>query len=335
MKNRITLIFAVLCYYCGIDSLLYYLNRKSKRIITFHNVMPENLLPEGKKIGLTETEETFAMKIREMEKHFTLSADVDNSRTLTITFDDGYRNEYEIAKKYAPNGIIFVSGKVMNNTEPSKTLTIDLLMHWMELVPEGKYIVDYATMVKRVLEVTSDNRQWLWQKVLWPSFVADAETMGHGLLVALDKVYPIKDVLAKCSPEYLRLRLTGFSQEELDNIKKDEWLFGWHTQEHFPLAALSSEQKEMEISLSAPEWMKKTVLSFPYGEMQSVDECCLQIAKLAGYPCAVSNLPYPNSMSGRFFLPRMTLSDNKYLLHLELSGAKYFIQSRKLLPQFV
>lgn len=56
MKHIIVKILAFLCYFLGIDSIFYYLNRKAKRIITFHNVMPEHLLPEGQRIGLTETE---------------------------------------------------------------------------------------------------------------------------------------------------------------------------------------------------------------------------------------------------------------------------------------
>ena len=232
MKKILTYLIAVFSYYLGIDNLFYFLNRKAKRIVTFHNVMPADVLPEGKKIGLTDTEDTFAMKIREMKKHFSFSTDVQDASTLTITFDDGYRNEYEIAKKLLGDdvkGLIFVSGQLINNNDPAKALIIDVIMHWTELVPNGIYIVEYPTLVQKKFSVTDDNRQWLWQKFFWPSFVLDHNKKGLGLLDALDKVYPMKRIFAKCSPEYLRLRLTGFTSDELNDIRKDGWLMGWHT----------------------------------------------------------------------------------------------------------
>lgn len=82
----------------------------------------------------------------------------------------------------------------------------------------------------------------------------------------------------------------------------------------------------------APAASKAVPLSYPYGEIQSVDIECQEIAKNAGYSCAVSNLPDANTMSSKFFLPRITLSDNKYLLHFELSGVKYFMKNRSLMP---
>ena len=127
----------------------------------------------------------------------------------------------------------------------------------------------------------------------------------------------------------------GFTLAEIKAIRKEGWIVGWHTDEHFPLSKLSREQKCHEISEAASKEMLHYVLSYPYGEMQAVDAECIEIAKTAGYPCAVSNLPDPNTLTGRFFLPRFTLPDNKYLLHFELSGLKYFLKNRKLLKNYL
>ena len=318
-----TRLIALLSYYLGITRLFYFLNRRAKRIVTFHNVMPERLLPQGKTIGLTDTEETFAMKIREIQRFFTISNDLNDARSATITFDDGYRNEIEIAQPLMKNlpGIIFTAGHEINNSQPENSLTIDLLLHWTHLVPNGKYL-DF--------DVT-DDREILWQQVIWPRFVQDAENKGEKLLKTLDEAYPMKDILAQCSEEYLHLRLTGFSTDEIENIRKQGWLVGWHTQNHYPLSRLSTDDKQFEIDTAAPDDMKNVVLSYPYGENASVDAECLKIAENAGYPCAVSNLINTGSMHGKFFLPRITLSNDKYLLHFELSGVKHFLKTRKLL----
>lgn len=59
MKQKVVKLIAVLCYWLGFDALFYFLNKKAKRIITFHNVIPASLLPQGRSIGLTDTEESF------------------------------------------------------------------------------------------------------------------------------------------------------------------------------------------------------------------------------------------------------------------------------------
>lgn len=64
MRQSITIFIAILSYYSGLTRLFYHLNRKAKRIITFHNVMPFSTLPSGRSIGLTDTEETFRKKVK-------------------------------------------------------------------------------------------------------------------------------------------------------------------------------------------------------------------------------------------------------------------------------
>lgn len=71
-------------------------------------------------------------------------------------------------------------------------------------------------------------------------------------------------------------------------------------------------------------------MSYPYGNPCEVGEGAIRIAQELGYPCAVANT---NEVEhGQYFLPRMALSADKYLLHFELSGCKHFIKYRRLLP---
>ena len=134
MKQKMVRIIAVLCYYLGLDALFYWLNKDAKRIITFHNVMPESILPQGKRIGLTDTEETFRQKVRLMKSRFKIGNDLSDARQLTITFDDGYLNQSEVAGRILKEegdlpAIIFAAGRMIDNAEPSKALVVDLLLH--------------------------------------------------------------------------------------------------------------------------------------------------------------------------------------------------------------
>lgn len=336
MKHKIVETLAFLCYWTGIDALFYFLNRKAKRIITFHNVMPEHLLPEGKRIGLTDNEEEFRLMIREIRKHFEISTDIFDCKTATITFDDGYKNQQEIASRilseFGCNGIIFGAGKVLNNDKPHEALVVDLLLHWTELVDNGNYVI--PQIQQGSIKITTDNRGLVWQKYIWPTFVKDRESKGQNLLDALDAVYPIKRIFAKCSPEYLRLRMTGITDAEITELRVKGWLVGWHTYSHYPLSSLSEEEQKREIDELAPFDMKSVVFSYPYGELASVNADSIRVAEEGGYPSAVSNVSIHNDMLSMHFLPRTMLfkTYTKYKIHFELSGAKYFIQNKKLLP---
>lgn len=337
MKQRIVKLIAALCYWMGVDALFYMLNRKAKRIITFHNVMPECLLPQGKMIGLTDTEECFRMKVRMLKKRFRISTDVLDRGSATITFDDGYKNQQEVAERILKEegnlpAIIYATGRMIGNTAPSEALVIDLLLHWTHLAPDGVYALNCSCAVVGQFEMTKYNRQQVWQNVIWPSFCKDGEAKGKVLLSALDDQYAMNDVLDLCDKEYLRLRMTGIDDKDIHDLRGKGWLIGWHTNEHFPLSKLSSEQKKREIA-DSPTEMKNVVFSYPYGELNSVDMECIDIAKEAGYPCAVSNVSAHNHLMSKYFIPRMMLDGNFYQCHMELSGLKYFMKNRTLLPK--
>jgi hypothetical protein len=58
----------------------------------------------------------------------------------------------------------------------------------------------------------------------------------------------------------------------------------------------------------------------------------VRIARESGYPCAVSNESGRNPLTGRFFLPRMSLHSDRYRLHFRLSGLEHFLKTGRLLP---
>lgn len=334
MRHKVVELIAILCYFLGVDLVFYYLNRRAKRIITFHNVMPKELLPEGKSIGLTDTEESFRLKVRIIKSRFKISTNVFDSGTATITFDDGYKNQSEIAGRILKEegnipAIVFATGRMLNNDKPCDALVVDLLLHWTWLAPNGRYDLSNSLGIR--FELTDDNRSNVWESVIWPAFICDYDIKGRNLLLQLSNMYSIERILFKCDKDYLSLRMTGISNDDITRLTENGWLIGWHTSEHFPLSKLDAKEREAEIS-NAPKCFKSIVFSYPYGETKSVNAECLLMAERAGFPCAVSNVCEPNKLTGKFFIPRMMLSDKKYLAHLELSGVKYFFLNKKLLP---
>lgn len=175
-----------------------------------------------------------------------------------------------------------------------------------------------------------DNRECIWQKYIWPTFSEDSTAMGSNVLEELNSQYDIEDVLSACDPEYLRLRLTGITKSDITTLHQKGWLVGWHTLNHYPLSKLDPAQQRNEIACS-PTYMKSVVFTYPYGEQISVNRDCQKAAESCGYPCAVSNLPF-SIHANKYFMPRYTLDNNKYLMHFELSGLKYFLKTKHLLP---
>lgn len=311
-----TRLVAIFAYWLGIDALFYWLNRKSKRIITFHNVLPDEMFREGVANGVSNRLSDFKKIVEMCKRRFSIDTDMFNARSLTITFDDGYHNQYEYAfktlREIGVEAYVFVSGDTKNGS-----LTIDKLLHWVSEAP-----IEY---------IPNSNRAAYWEYEIWPKFLKDSKTKGGEVLRELDAIYPYEKVLASLPEDYKRERLTGISEDELNEMRVSGWKIGWHTKSHFPLSRLTADETRAE--LTPPKEMKDVCLSYPYGELDCVDAGVIEIAKSFGYPCAVSNMIGDGKLRDQYFLPRMALSADKYVFHFELSGAKHFLKKRKLLAR--
>lgn len=142
-------IIAIIGYWIGIDALFYWLNRRAKRVLTFHNVMPDEMMIKGIDTCITDSFSDFKKMIGWIGKKFKFSVDVDDPKTVTITFDDGYKNEYEIAGKWLMSqnipAIMFTSGQVIN-AKAEDCLWIDK----RELEKSGVKMEDLPEEAKRL-----------------------------------------------------------------------------------------------------------------------------------------------------------------------------------------
>lgn len=304
--------------------MFYFLNRRAKRIITFHNVLPDEIMKDLPKAGCMDTVTDFKRIIDEMGRRFKFSVDIMDTNSATITFDDGLVSQYEIAGEIlkAKNipAIMFVAGDAIGAT-PETTLVTDRLIVWTYFAPD-------CAVQKAFGEVMP--REALWVKHVQPAYRADWQSRGRALLSRLEEICPLEEILALLPAEWVRLRLSGVTGRQLDDLRCRGWKIGWHTKSHYPLSMLDNAAKREE--LSSPEEYRSVVFSYPYGDMGSIGEDSLKLVEELGYPCAVSNDPDLSPHRGRFFLQRIALSANKYELHFVLSGLKYFLKSGRLLP---
>lgn len=328
MKKKFIYIAAVAAYWSGLNTLFYWLNRKSKRILTFHNILPESFFEKSLPNGVSNSDVEFKKIINEVARKYKFSTDVKDVSSATITFDDGYLNQYEVASRILDEmggvpAILFVSGKIMNNTTPNKALVIDQLMHWVAYAPNGEY---------KNFKLTTSNRAEIWNKVVRPLYTLNINNKGMGIYNELNSEYPFANLFSNLSRKYVELRLTGISDYQLEDLCRKGWKIGWHTWSHFPLALLPLKEKVVEISCPKDFYMDAP-FSYPYGELISVDEESIGVVKKCGYTCALSNILDGDRFRGKYFISRMSLPSNKYRLHFRLSGLEYFIKNWKLLPK--
>ena len=335
MKQKLVNVFAVLAYYSGLCALFYWLNRRAKRILTFHNVLPDAMMRPGVANGVSCSLSEFEKIIDGCSTRFGFSTDLFDAGTLTVTFDDGYHNQYTTAfaslRRRGIPAYLFVSGgclfeKAMHGRSPG--LVIDQLTHWIDNVPAGSYVLGPR---QQAVEIIDGNRSEVWENVLWPMFINDGVNMGRGVLKACDKAYPMEKVLEALPKNYVAERLVGVTWAECEEMMSAGWKIGWHTKSHYPLSRLSADDVEHE--LNSPAALRNECLSYPYGNWAEVGEEAVRMTRQMGYPCAVSNTNESSENATQFFLPRMALSADKYMLHLELSGLKFFLKKFKLLPQ--
>lgn len=324
-KSMIRKLIAVLAYFSGLDAVMYWLNRRAKRILTFHNVLPDHLMEGIPSVGCMERASAFRKKIGEVDKHFKFSIDFDDPTAATITFDDGTLNECEVAGKILGEknipAVIFVAGDVIDAT-PEKALVTDKLLVWNEFAPDEAVQKVFGTVVPR---------DELWVKYVQPAYRKDWQSRGRRLLARLEEVCTVESLLAKLPQEWVRLRMSGVTSSGIVALRQRGWRIGWHTWSHYPLGMLDSAAKRQE--LDSPKEYRGVPLCYPYGDIGSIGEESLKIAEEYGYPCALSNDPDYSPHRGCYFRLRMALPENKYELHMVLSGLKYFIKYRKLLPK--
>lgn len=316
-KDRIENILARAAYWSGLDRLCYRLTRNRKRVLMYHNVLPNYLFRDDLANGFSCSESKFRDDIRWIVRHLGgISNDMSDASKVAITFDDGICNQYEVAARVLREegnypAMIFCAGKALAAKRPEETLAVERVLCWLSNAPEDA-----------LAKIGVADRSAGWQRVLWPKFQDDVQTKGERVCAELDGIFPFKKIYSALPAEYLRLRMTGIGAKQLDDLRDRGWIVGWHTQSHFPLKLLSEEEQIQE--LTPPLKMKCLPFAYPYGDGGCVSLRTREIAKKLGYAVAFASCPQPNN--DPFFFSRYILSANRVEFWYHFSGARYFIR---------
>jgi peptidoglycan/xylan/chitin deacetylase (PgdA/CDA1 family) len=312
----------LICGLIGITALFYALNRQRRLVLTYHNIIPDELFDNALHLGVSHRLSEFEKQLDVVSERFNITTNLFSAgmRSCVITFDDGYQNNLLAAARLERKG---VRGMFFVPVEPvlsGNTLAIDRVMQWFSYAPPGVYRLDSET-----IEIVEAERReafsrfysWMRRKIeLWDR-VPDL----------LDACFPFSN-LPKLDERYEALRFRPMNRETLTELRKKGHAVGCHSWNHRPLASLSDAdlRADFESSAANNELFNVEVYSFPFGDAEEVDERAIRLCKFFGYNAGLANLS--NGGDNPMALPRESLprETNHYVLDAKLSGLESFIK---------
>lgn len=328
-------LLAKISKYSGFTSFCYFLNRDRKRVLAYHNIIIDDLFDNSMHLDHSTKESDFKAHLKIIQSKFDIDLNLSNKKSVTLTFDDGYLNQYLIGSKILDEinakGIFFFSEDLIKNC---RTLNMDLIQFWVSYVKEGSYDLKEANIR---IEIREGNRRKEWKKI--SNKLLEGDISLEELVNVLNKAYDINKIIDK-NKEIYELRFKSIKPKFLNNMKKKGHLIGAHSSKHNRLSDLSYEELKEDIELCKNELGKiynTDIFCYPYGSEDDISDRVIEEIKNSGFKKAFlyGNFPLKNFSYNEYLMPRMILPNttNKDLIHFTLSGAKNMILFRKRLPK--
>lgn len=322
MKKNLILIFYFLMMWIGIIRFFYWLNRDKKIILTYHNVIPDELYQNLPHLGVSHSQTIFEKQIAHIKKRFFYKSNI--SDTCLITFDDGYKNQLEIAAKtleeHDMQGIFFIS---FQSLVTANLLMIDKILMWVSYVPEGKYI-----LLTHEIYIKNDMRDAAASKIY--QLLLNNFKLWEQIESELDAAFSFSALQIETNLYYLRF--IPLNENDLKKLIQAGHIIGAHSWNHLPLSTLPTElQKEDFVRCAelSNKYCNSKLYSYPFGGLNEVSQITTEYCKEVGFKKAYMNinqLPNEQYYDLDFVIPRMSLPNesNRYLLDAKLSGFETF-----------
>lgn len=324
--------------YTGLTALCYFLNRNRKRTIAYHNVIPDKYWDNSVHLTHSMKESSFRKQIEVIKNRFNVDLDIDNPKTVTLTFDDGYLNQYTIASAILDESNLkayfFCVADLINKQNP---LDMDMLQYWISYVPYGKYNIEEVKLELNITDEESRKREW--QKI--------SDKLDEGIKLSdmksiLDRAYKFDELKKLNNNEMYQIRFSAIDTENIKKMKKEGHKIGAHTTKHLRLSTLNNYELIQDIRIckyNLDKLYNTKVFCYPYGSENDIPQSIIEILKQNSFTkaFAYSNGPLKNINYNDYFMPRIVIpdSDDEDLINFVLSGAKYFVTFRRLLPKLL
>lgn len=333
--SKKTIIVSKISKLIGFNRICYFLNRNRKRVIAYHNVIPDEHFDKSLQSVFSIKKSSLKKHIEVMNKNFDIGIDYLDPKQVTLTFDDGYLNQYAIASKlldeYNVKGYFFCAADLIESCE---TLDIDKMTYWFSYVPYGRYDLEEYN---ECLEIYSENDRGLkWDKI---QSLIDKNVPTYNIVKNLDKLYKFEDITI--NEELYNLRFKAIDKISLDKMKMNGHKIGAHSASHRPLSYMTKDDLKLDIlkcKNMLGEYYNTRVFCYPFGSPNEVNDNVIEEVKSNRFECAFSFGFYKKGKHyERFFMPRMELpdTDDEYVIDFMLSGAMQLIKYGRLFPKIV
>lgn len=316
----------ITAYHSGIFKL-FYLLKKQQVVVTYHNIISDDIFDKDIiHLGVSCSESAFVKQLSIISSRFKVTTEVGLSGTCIISFDDGYKNNLEIAAHHLNfrdiAGLFFIPASYFDNNP--RILWVDQILMWISYIPIGKYsILGNQFAITRA----SQSRSLVWQYI-YKKLLSDY-SMLEPLLYELNNHYPFKEFKSLLNNKMYKLRFEAMTVEDLDQIKKMGHKIGCHSYNHDILSLLNDEQLENDFSMCSSYSIKynSNLYSYPFGGKEEVSPAIITKCKKYGYSAAFLN--YEPENSDNYSLGRISLGNlkDKYFIEAKLSGFERYLKN--------
>lgn len=323
MKRHILKITYVLAWHLGILRLFYFLNRNRQLVLTYHNVLPDELFdPNLVHLGVSCSLSTFVAQIEAVHRRFAVTTEIGKPGTCMITFDDGYRNNLlaaeELAKRHM-TGVFFVPACYFSG---ERILWVDRLLLWVSYALAGTYTI----LGNRVRIDTPGSRQALWARLY--AALLDDYANKQRLLDELDQIIPFEELRETVGAAIYEQRFVGLDDADLEAMKRQGQKLGCHSWRHDILAKLSEDELDLDFAecRKLKSRYNTRLYSYPFGGPPEISASVIAKCKQQGWDAGFAN--YPTDNRDRFELGRISLDhlNDKYFIEARLSGFETFLK---------
>jgi len=263
----------------GLDKLIRWRKKNGHLNLMFHGVCDDKMGFSKRNISTRD----FEFIIRYLKDNFDIislkdSFDVDkNGQTISITFDDGFKNNYTkalpILEKYQANATVFVSSLVTDSKFHG--LLYPEVFSALKFFYSDRNIVVRGRNFYNLKEVESG--------ILLQDYLNQLKCDERGAYIEkLIDNYHLTDKLQNVDENLWKL----MSKDELFELSKSPYIeIGSHTNKHFKLSNCRTEVVNNEL-INSKKLLESTLgseidtLAYPYGDYS--DEV-IELSKEAGY----------------------------------------------------
>jgi peptidoglycan/xylan/chitin deacetylase (PgdA/CDA1 family) len=284
--------------------------------VMFHNVIGEMLDPYDRTLARMHANR-FERVIAHCREHYDIvpfgeamarmKAGEDTSRTLTVTFDDGFAGVCEVARPIMARlglvGTVFIMTGQADSAPPGQLMEFEWLEIGLRLTSSqalefpwlGLDVLDVSTVPARVKGLRLIKQALKRQ-------VAPVRQESVARVLAALGVSP--EAIAAHAGNSIRHRKLSSSQ--VRGLLAEGWAIGGHTRSHTSLRGLDKSALKYEVEGNAEDLavgfgLRNVPFAYPYGTPGDMDRHAKEAVRAAGFSAAFTTNPGCNGHSADLF----------------------------------